>query len=526
MERKTIDVTNNLSQQNQLKIQGYEVTGKHNVTVLYGYDKNIIGLKIHDRVIKFNEEQLQFLPGKVEIIETNNQRYKVIYIRSEHEISDLIERNRGENLVLVKVGDIPNHDGTYHYGIEYIIETKVPGRKWYYFHDKLWKSLYKAVRPAKTSIIPPGKYEFEARTIHFRHGTIFTSQELNPRTYKFVEKMNEMEKNVKNKATQQISVLVTTIVVRTITKLLCAMLIFMPVDPFGAMEKPKEALQGMCQSIDSAVESIQKLVEKQLENVDTVFHEIKINLNERRSDLNIILKNISHRYKKITGFNLSQEHIDFLKNEILRQKDIILYFRHRDHLFDTNINVNDKLIHKLLVEELAYHETIKEFEEKMSKIKSKTNNNEPIKLSKSDLKLKEIYDELETDLREIVILNVKNRQELLSDILEKSGYYDVEKIKLLREKEQKILSDENLKKLGITKELLTRKILADLFDRQFLLKKEEQELFDNIQKKTEINNVDISQLKDYLAGLDKESPIKKYFESNVLYKYYTYLNSF
>jgi len=455
------------------------------------YENNMIkALKFGDRTITINlNEEIVRSGDKVDIVTVDNETYKIFYINHEALINNILENNRGANVVLVKVNDVPNSYGTLSYGVEYVAFLRVP-TKGNISYQKLWKALDKATTPIRTSIIPPGKQEYEARHETFSYGEVYSSAVLNPRTHEIISKQNLLYTKHDVKTKEMVTAVIISVGLKNLMKLLRVFVTALPVDPLGILAEPKRALNDALGNTEEMFDKIEELTFNSLKKLGYKEYSVEINLKDIKPHLDTIVQNVKRRYEKIIGEERFSA--DFIRSRILELEKIQLILQPISGQFESNINIGDRLLESLLMEEIGMMYSL-------HLLNSDENKSLLNKISKK-LKGENIEKHLntvKTSLIQYFALTVKNNKHTMADIL-----------KIIDNK-----SVGNLEKIETnvttSKELLSKYIVSRLLDADLMLTEEERKQIKPGEAKEELDKL-IDSFKN---------------DNTYLYKIYTYLNN-
>ena len=456
------------------------------------YENNMIkALKFGDRTITINlNEEIVRSGDKVDIVTVDNETYKIFYINHEALINNILENNRGANVVLVKVNDVPNSYGTLSYGVEYVAFLRVP-TKGNISYQKLWKALDKATTPIRTSIIPPGKQEYEARHETFSYGEVYSSAVLNPRTHEIISKQNLLYTKHDVKTKEMVTAVIISVGLKNLMKLLRVFVTALPVDPLGILAEPKRALNDALGNTEEMFDKIEELTFNSLKKLGYKEYSVEINLKDIKPHLDTIVQNVKRRYEKIIGEERFSA--DFIRSRILELEKIQLILQPISGQFESNINIGDRLLESLLMEEIGMMYSL-------HLLNSDENKSLLNKISKK-LKGENIEKHLntvKTSLLQYFALTVKNNKHTMADIIKVTDNEDL--AKTIKEMETRVTK---------SKELLSKYIVSRLLDANLMLTDEE--------------------MKQITLGEDKEK-LDKLIDSfkndnTFLYKIYTYLNN-
>jgi len=474
----------------KLKIRELTKTESYPTKSVVYDDNNIIkALKFGDKVIPINlNEEIVRNGGKVEMVTVNNETYKIFYINHEAMINNILENNRGSNVVLVKVNDVPNSNGTLSYGVEYVAFLRVP-EKGNIPYQKFWKALTKATQPVRTSIIPPGIKEFEPRHETFSYGEVYSSGVLNPRTHEIITKQNLLYTKHDVKTKEMITAVIISNSLKNLMKLLRAFVTALPVDPLGVLAEPKRALDNALENTEEMFGKIEELTFNSLKKLGYEEYTIEIKLKDIEPHLNTIVQNVKRRYEKIVGeerFNA-----DFLRSKIIELEKIQLKLQPISGQFESNINIGDRLLESLVMEEIGIMYSL-------HLLNSEENKSLLNKMSKK-LKgenLEQHLNTVKTSLIQYFALTVKNNKHTLSDIIKVTDEGLGKKV------------EETEKDVTTSKEVLSKYIVSRLLDANFMLSEEEMKQIKLGEKKEEIDKL-LDNFKN---------------DNTYLYKIYTYLN--
>jgi len=456
------------------------------------YENNMIkALKFGDKVIPINlNEEIVRSGDKVEMVTVDNETYKIFYINHEAVINNILETNRGANVILVKVNDVPNSYGTLSYGVEYVAFLRVP-EKGNISYQKLWKALDKATIPRRTSIIPPGIQEYEARHETFSYGEVYSSAVLNPRTHEIISNQNLLYTKHDVKTKEMVTAVIISSGLKNLMKLLRVFVTALPVDPLGVLTEPKRALNDALANTEAMFDKIEELTFDSLKKLGYKEYSVEIKLKDLEPHIDTIVQNVKRRYEKITG--VEQFTTDFLKSRLLELEKIQLILQPISGQFESNINIGDRLLESLLMEEIGMMYSL-------HLLNSDENKGLLNKISKK-LKGENIEKHLntvKTSLIQYFALTVKNNKHTIADIIKVLGNEDL--AKTIEKMETNVTK---------SKELLSKYIVSRLLDANLMLTEEE--------------------MKQITLGEDKEK-LDKLIDSfkndnTFLYKIYTYLNN-
>jgi len=457
------------------------------------YENGMIkALKFGDRVIPINlNEEIVRSGNKVDIVTVDNETYKIFYINHEAVINSILENNRGANVVLVKVNDVPNPQGTLSYGVEYVAFLRVPNKE-NISYQKFWKALDKATQPIRTSIIPPGKQEYEARHETFSYGEVYSSAVLNPRTHEILSNQNLLYTKHDVKTKEMVTAVIISSGLKNLMKLLRVFVTALPVDPLGVLAEPKRALNDALGNTEEMFDKIEELSFNSLKKLGYQEYTFEIKLKDIKPHIDTIVQNVKRRYEKITG---SQIDTDFLRSRILENEKIQLKLQPISGQFESNINIGDRLLESLLMEEIGMMYSL-------HLLNSDENKSLLNKISKK-LKGENIEKHLNTvkaSLLQYFALTVKNNKHTLSDILKIINKNTSKEIETIEGIEKDVVE---------SKELLSKYVVSRLLDADLMLTEEEMKQIKPGEKKEEIDNI-INSFKN---------------DNTFLYKIYTYLNN-
>ena len=461
------------------------------------YENGMIkALKFGDRVIPINlNEEIVRSGNKVDVVTVDNETYKIFYINHEAVINSILETNRGANVVLVKVNDIPNPNGTLSYGVEYVAFLRVP-EKGNISYQKLWKALDKATTPIKTYIIPPGKQEYEARHETFSYGEVYSSAVLNPRTHEIISKQNLLYSKHDVKTKEMVTAVIISVGLKNLTKLLRVFVNALPVDPLGILAEPKRALDSALANTEAMFDKIEELTFNSLKKLGYKEYTFEIKLKDIEPHLNTIVQNVKRRYEKIIGEERFTA--DFIRSRIIELEKIQLKLQPISGQFESNINIGDRLLESLLMEEIGM----------IYSLHLLNNDENKSLLNKISKKLKgenieKHLNTVKTSLIQYFTLTVKNNKHTMADILkiiEGGKNENMETIKSI----EKIEKD-----IAVPKELLSKYIVSRLLDADLMLTEEERKQIKPGEKKEKLDKL-IDSFKN---------------DNTYLYKIYTYLNN-
>jgi len=456
------------------------------------YENNIIkGLKFGDKVIPINlNEEIVRSGDKVDIVTVNNETYKIFYINHEAVINNILENNRGANVVLVKVNDVPNSYGTLSYGVEYVAFLRVP-TKGNISYQKLWKALDKATKPVRTSIIPPDQKQYEARHETFSYGEVYSSAVLNPRTHEIISNQNLLYTKHDVKTKEMVTAVIISSGLKNLMKLIRVFVTALPVDPLGVLAEPKRALNDALANTEEMFDKIEELTFDSLKKLGYKEYTFEIKLKDIEPHLNTIVQNVKRRYEKIVGEERFTT--DFLKSRILELEKIQLILQPISGQFESNINIRDRLLESLLMEEIGMIYSL-------HLLNSDENKSLLNKISKK-LKGENIEKHLntvKTSLLQYFALTVKSNNHTMADIIKVLGNEDLAKN---MEKKEKDITE--------SKELLSKYIVSRLLDANLMISEEEMKQIKPGKAKEEIDAL--------INGFKNDNTF--------LYKIYTYLNN-